>query len=101
MQGTRLLATISLMMGMTACATMSVSVSNVETRTQPVTAESSVFNVLGLNPTSIERIDRLRDSLNEQCGGRGVTGMVAIMSTTYAVIGTIEKVQLSGYCSES
>jgi hypothetical protein len=65
-----------------------------------VLAESSKFNFLGLTPTPLEQLSALRDELNEQCGNRGVTGIVAKTSTIYAVIGFIEKTEVSGYCEQ-
>jgi hypothetical protein len=42
----------------------------------------------------------LRDSLNTQCGNRGVTGIVAKTSTIYAIIGVVEKTEVTGYCAQ-
>jgi hypothetical protein len=68
--------------------------------TQPVFAESSKFNVLGLSPTPMERLTELRDSLSHQCGDRGVTGIVAKASTVFVIIGVIEKTEVTGYCAQ-
>lgn len=92
---TAILLTFSIL---TACATMGISLSSIEPGTRPVSAQASEINILGLNPISIERINELRDGLLEQCDGGAVTGVVARMSTTYAIIGVIEKVEVSGYC---
>ncbi len=83
-----------------ACVTASVSYSDVAPGTQPVSAKSSKFNFLGLTPTSMEKLTALRDSLNEQCGGRGVTGMVAKTSTIYAIVGVVEKTEVTGFCAQ-
>lgn len=90
----------ALALSASACATASVSYSDVAPGTQPVFAESSKFNFLGLTPTSMERLAELRDALNAQCGGNGVTGVVAKTSTVYAVIGFLEKTELMAYCVE-
>ncbi|MEK9509535.1 hypothetical protein WI460_15160 [Gemmatimonadota bacterium Y43] len=94
-------ASLVLLTALAACATASVSYSDVAPGSTPVSAESSKLNFLGLTPTSMERLAELRDELAEQCGDRGVTGVVARTSTMYAVVGYIEKVELRGYCAES
>ena len=81
-----------------ACSTSSISVSEIAPPGDAVSAEASSFNVLGFNPMPIETLSELRDDLNEQCGERGVTGVVALASTIFAVIGVVEKIQVSGYC---
>lgn len=82
-----------------ACAPTSVSYSDVAPPgARVVFAESSKFNFLGLTPTPIERLTALRDQLNDQCENRGVTGIVAKTSTFYAIIGFVEKTEVSGYC---
>ena len=83
-----------------ACATASVSYSDVAPGSTPVSAESSKFNFLGLTPTSMDQLAELRDELAAQCGDRGVTGVVARSSTVYALIGVIEKTELIGYCTD-
>lgn len=88
-----------LLMALGACATASVSYSNVAPGSTRVAAESSRFNFLGLTPTSMGRLTELRDSLAEQCGDRGVTGVVARTSTVYAVVGFVEKTEVVGYCA--
>ena len=80
------------------CATASVSYSDVAPGDQRVSAESSKFNVFGLSPTPMETLSELRDSLVEQCGGGGVTGIVSRSSTIYAIIGVIERTELVGHC---
>lgn len=89
-----------LLASLSACATASVSYSDVAPGTQSVSAEASKFNFLGLTPTPIETLYALRDDLRQQCGGRSVTGVVARSSTVYAIIGFIEKTQVSGYCTQ-
>lgn len=84
-----------------ACATASVSYSAVAVGTQPVFAESSKFNVFGLTPTPMEQLSAFRDQLNDQCGDRGVTGIVAKTSTVYVIIGFIEKTEVAGYCAQA
>ncbi len=91
---------LALLVAASACATASVSYSNVAPGTQPVFAESSKFNVLGLSPTPMERLTELRDSLSDQCGDRGVTGIVAKTSTVFVIIGVIEKTEVTGYCAQ-
>lgn len=92
-------SSLALIVTAAACATVSVSYSDIAPGTQAVTAESSKFNFLGLTPTPIERIYALRDDLRQQCGGREVTGIVARSSTVYAIIGVVEKTQVAGYCA--
>ncbi len=94
-------STLLLLAALAGCATASVSYSDVAPGTQMVSAESSKFNVLGLSPTPMERLVELRDSLRAQCGSRGVTGIVAKTSTVYAIIGVVEKTQVTGYCTGS
>jgi hypothetical protein len=97
----RLIVGLTFLAAASACATVSVSYSDVAPGTQPVAAESSKFNFLGLTPTPVARLQGLRDELNEQCGGRGVTGVVARASTVYVIIGVIEKTEVAGYCAQS
>lgn len=89
-----------LLLTLSGCATASVSYSDVAPGSQRVSAESSKFNILGLSPTSMETLSELRDSLNEQCDGGGVTGIVARSSTVYAIIGVVEKTEVTGYCAQ-
>lgn len=98
MRITRSMWGLALLASVSACATASVSYSAVAAGTRPVFAESSKFNFLGLTPTPMESLTALRDSLNDQCGGRGVTGIVSKTSTVYAIIGVIEKTEVTGYC---
>ena len=95
------LSALAILVVASACATASVSYSEVRPGQQSVSAESSKFNFLGFTPTPMERLTELRDSLNEQCGNRGVTGIVAKTSTVYVIIGVIEKTQVTGYCAQS
>jgi len=90
---------LSSLLVMAGCATASISYSNLAPGGQSVSAETSKFNFLGLTPTPMGELAALRDSLNDQCGDRGVTGIVARSSTIYAVIGVIEKTELRGYCA--
>ena len=84
---------------LSACATTSVSYSSVAPPgARAVSAESSKFNFLGLTPTPMEMLIGLRDQLNDQCENGGVTGIVAKTSTIYAIIGFVEKTEVSGYC---
>ena len=101
MSNARLVLSFTFLAAASACATASVSYSDVAPGTQPVAAESSKFNLLGLTPTPVERLRGLRDELNEQCGGRGVTGVVARTSTVYVIIGVIEKTEVAGYCVQT
>ena len=55
--------------------------------------------LLGPTPTPMERLTALRDSPIDPCGGRGVTGIVAKTSTAYAIVGVIEKTQVTGFCA--
>ena len=91
---------LALLVAASACATASVSYSNVTPGKQTVSAKSSKFNFLGLTPTPMDRLTALRDSLDQQCGGRGVTGIVAKTSTVYVIIGVIEKTEVTGYCAQ-
>jgi hypothetical protein len=97
---TRMLGLAGALLSASACATASVSYSEVAPGNQPVFAESSKFNFLGLTPTPMERLAELRDSLSQECGGRGVTAVVAKTSTIYAVIGFVEKTEVMGYCAQ-
>lgn len=97
----RLLLTLALSASVAACATASVSYSEVSPGDQPVFAESSKFNFLGLRPTPMERLTELRDELARQCDDRGVTGIVAKTSTINVIIGFIEKTELMGYCADA
>jgi hypothetical protein len=90
----------ALVLSISACATQSVSYSEVAPGTRPVFAESSHFNFLGLTPTSMERLTELRDALRTQCGGGPVTGVVTKTSTIYAIVGVVEKTEVMGYCAE-
>lgn len=99
MRITRAFLSLAALAVVSACATASVSYSTVASGTQPVFAESSKFNVLGLTPTPMERLSALRDELNDQCGELGVTGIVAKTSTVYVIIGFIEKTEVAGYCA--
>lgn len=94
----RQLSALCVLLATTACATASVSYSDAAPGAQPVSARSSKLNFLGFTPTSMERLTALRDSLSEQCGGRGVTGVVARTSTVYVLIGSVEKTEVMGYC---
>lgn len=84
----------------TACATAGVSYSEIEPGSEEVTASSSRFNLLGLTPTTLEELAALRNDLVEQCGGGEVTGLVTRYSTTYAIIGSIERAEVTGYCGD-
>jgi hypothetical protein len=85
---------------LSACATASVSYSDVAPGAQAVSAEASKFNFLGFTPTPIETLYALRDDLRQQCGGRSVTGIVSRSSTIFAIIGFVEKTEVSGYCAQ-
>jgi len=88
------------LLALSACATTSVSYSSmVPPGARSVFAESSKFNFLGFTPTPMEQLSALRDQLNDQCEDRGVTGIVAKTSTIYAIIGFVEKTEVSGYCA--
>jgi len=99
MRNPRIAASSLLLPMVAACATASISISEIDPAGEPVTAEASSFNFLGFNPMPIERLSELRDDLNQQCGGNGVTGVVALSSTVYVIIGVIEKIQVSGHCT--
>ena len=90
------------LLALSACAPTSVSYSSslAAPGAREVFAESSKFNFLGFTPTALEQLSALRDQLNEQCENRGVTGIVAKTSTVYAIIGFIEKTEVSGYCGQ-
>jgi hypothetical protein len=94
------LSGLALLVAASACATVSVSYSDVAPGKQPVSAKSSKLNLFGLTPTPMERLNALRDTLNEQCGNRGVTGIVAKTWTVYVIIGVIEKTEVTGYCAQ-
>ena len=100
MRRARQLASLTLLVAASACATASVSYSDLAPGKKPVSARSSKFNLFGLTPTPMERLSELRDTLNQQCGERGVTGIVARTSTVYVIIGVIEKTEVTGYCAE-
>ena len=100
MRLTKQLLGLAVLVAASACATASVSYSDVAPGNQPVSAKSSKFNFLGLTPTQMERLAEVRDALNEQCGDRGVTGIVAKTSTVYVIIGVIEKTEVTGYCAQ-
>jgi hypothetical protein len=97
----RQLSGVALLLAATACATASVSYSDVTPGTQSVSAKATKFNILGLTPTPMERLSELRDELKQQCGSRGVTGIVSRSSTIYAIIGVVEKTEVTGYCAQS
>lgn len=80
------------------CATMSVSMSSVDPGGPPVSASASTFNIFGLNPISVDRLNQLRSELIAQCDGDDVTGIITRTSTIYAILGVIEKVEVSGIC---
>jgi hypothetical protein len=94
------LAGLVLLVAASACATASVSYSTVAPGKQPVSAKSSKFNFLGLTPTPMAQLTALRDSLDQQCGSRGVTAIVAKTSTIFVIIGVIEKTEVTGYCAQ-
>lgn len=96
----RTAAFLVVVLAASACATAGVSYSEIELGSEEVTATSSRFNVLGLTPTTLEELTALRDELVEKCGGREVTGLVTRYSTTYAIIGVIERAEVTGFCSE-
>lgn len=97
-QRTTLLAATLVLSG---CAVNGFSMSSVEPQVgREVRAETSVFNVLGFNPTTVEEIDALRASLSEQCGDQGVTGVTTLSWTIFAIIGVVERSQVIGYCVE-
>lgn len=98
MRATRRVLFGFLLLGTTACATASISFSEITAGSRTVQAESSKFNFLGLTPTPTETLHALRDDLVEQCGGGPVTGIVARASTVYVIIGVVEKIELSGLC---
>ena len=89
-------------LALSACSPTSVSYSSsiAAPGSREVFAESSKFNFLGFTPTALEQLSALRDQLNEQYENRGVTGLVAKTSTIYAIIGFIEKTEVSGYCGQ-
>jgi hypothetical protein len=88
------------LVALSACATTSVSYSSLAAPgARAVFAESSKFNFLGLTPTPMEMLSGLRDQLNDQCEDGGVTGIVAKTSTIYAIVGFVEKTEVSGYCA--
>ena len=95
------LSALAILVVASACATASVSYSDVAPGKQPVSARSSKFNFLGLTPTPMERLTALRDTLTVQCGDRGVTGIVAKTSTIFAIVGVVEKTEVTGYCAQS
>lgn len=85
---------------LSGCATTAVSLSVLEYPGREVRAEVSKFSVLWLTPISLERARELLDDLNEQCDGTGVTGLTTKTSSTWVLVGQIEKVEVSGYCIE-
>ena len=97
----RQMSGLAMLVALSACATARVSYRDVAPGKQPVSAKSSKFNFLGLTPTPMERLTQLRDTLNAQRGDRGVTGIVARTSTVFAIVGVIEKTEVTGYCAQT
>ena len=84
---------------LSGCAISSVSLSTLDPNPgRRVTAEVSKFNILGLTSLTQERLEQLLNDLNDQCAGAGVTGVTTRTSTTFAIIGSIERVEATGYC---
>jgi len=80
------------------CATTAVSVSVLQNPGREVSAHASHFSVLWLSPISIERAHELLEELDEKCDGRGVTGITTKTSSTWVLVGQIERVEVTGYC---
>ena len=97
----RQLFAVSAMTVLAGCATNGFTIENIDPPIgREVSAEVSVFNVLGLTPTEIADIENLREELAEQCEGGTVTGIATLSSTVWVVIGVLEKSRVVGYCSE-
>ena len=86
----RQMSGLAMLDALSACATARVSYRGVARGKTPVSAQGSKFDFLGVTPTPMERLTQLRDTLNAQCGDRGVTGIVAKTSTVFAIVGVIE-----------
>jgi hypothetical protein len=63
-----------------------------------VTASVSNFNLLGLSPTSLDKMSEVSAQLQSQCSGGAVTGVASTLSETYLVIGFNETISASGFC---
>ena len=99
MKAVRALAALTAVL-VAGCATTAVSLSVLQHPGREVRAEVSKFSILWLSPITLERARELLDDLNEQCVGTGVTGVTTKTSSTWVLIGQIEKVEVSGYCIE-
>jgi len=65
-----------------------------------VTAEVSSTNILGFAPLTLAKTETVLAKLQAECNGGKVVGVTAIDRSTYIVIGSIDKVEASGYCAD-
>jgi hypothetical protein len=65
-----------------------------------VTSSQSVYNFLGFNPLSLDASEKAILDLQQQCGGKNVTGVTALARHSWAFFGTTEALEVSGYCAE-
>lgn len=91
------LAAVTASMG---CVTLPVVATVVTEPGRRVTAEESKFNVFGLSPLPVETSSLLLDDLVEQCAGADLTGVTVGTERGFAIIGTTEKMVVTGYCVE-
>ncbi len=83
------------------CATFPVVTTVVNKPGKRVTAESSKFSFLWLQPLPVETTSQLLDDLLKQCEGADLTGVTIGTETGFVIIGQVEKIMVSGYCAES
>lgn len=82
------------------CGPVSYSLSEIEEPNEKVSVERSKFSFLWLSPIKMNEASELVDELKAKCDGGQVTGIMARSSAAWAVIGQVEKLELTGYCTD-
>jgi hypothetical protein len=83
------------------CMTYPIAATVITEPGERVVAEASKFSFLFLSPLPSSTGGELLNELVEQCGGGSVTGITTGMSVAFAVIGQVETMTVSGYCTEA
>lgn len=100
---TSVLLSLSAALALVGCsATLPVQTGGLMTKNsgKKVTAEVSTTNILGFAPLTLAKTETVLAKLQSDCGGGKVVGVTALVRSTYIVLGTIDKVQASGYCAD-
>jgi hypothetical protein len=92
---------LAVLLATAGCVTYPVAATVITEPGRRVTAEASKFSFLFLSPLPSSTGGELLNELVEQCGGGSVTGITTGMSVAFAVIGQVEKMTVSGYCTET